>query len=181
MQKNKKLIESMENIFRTSNSPEELFDAFRVAIENKVKDEELYKILLRNKALSIDEISMYTEKICKVFPDVSYNIFFCVGQLLESISSYGKHNEKAFSYFMKSAGSAPASNEPYLAISKMYNAELNVPRFEVVAETVEDGISKVEIKSPLCFALSNLYLNRGDKEKALSYQKLGEIYQREGK
>ncbi len=181
MLKNKKTLENLETIFRTSNSPEELFDSFRISIENKIKDEELYKILLRNKALSIDEILMYTEKICKVFPDLSYNIFFCVGQLLESISSYGKHNEKAFAYFMKAAGSNPGLNEPYLSIAKMYNSELNIPKFEIVAEAIEDGISKVDIKSPLCFALSNLYLDRREKEKALSYQKLGEIYQREGK
>ena len=181
MPKNKKIIESLESVFRTSNSPEELFDSFRLSIETKIKDEELYKILLRNKALSIDEILMFTEKICKVFPDLSYNIFFCVGQLLESISSYSKHYEKAFAYFMKAANSTPALNEPYLAIAKMYNGELNIPKFEIVTEAVEEGISKVEIKSPLCFALSNLYTKRGNKEKALSYQKLGEIYQREGK
>ncbi len=178
---NKRLIDSVESVFRTSGSPEELFDAFRTAIENKIKDEELYKILLRNKALSIDEISMYAEKICSVFPDLSYNIFFCVGQLLESISSYGKHNEKALAYFMKAADALPASNEPYLAIAKMYNGDYNMPKFEIVALAVEAGISKVETKSPLCFALSNLYLDRGDKEKALSYQKLGELFQRDGK
>ncbi len=181
MQKNKKFIENLENVFRTSGSQEELFDTFRLSIENRIKDEELYKILLRNKALSIDEILMYTEKICKVFPDLSYSIYYCVAQLLESISSYGKHNERALDYYIKASALIPSSNEPYLAIAKMYNNELNVPRFEVVVEKLEEGISKVDVKSPLCFALSNLYLNRGEDEKALSCQKLGEIYQREGK
>jgi len=181
MKKNRKLIEGLENIFRTSSSSEELFDTFRLSIENKIKDEELYKILLRNKALSIDEICMYTEKICKVFPELTYNIYFCVGQLLESISSYGKHYEKAFLYLKKATESVPEANEPYVAMAKMYNNELNIPKFEIIASIIEDGLSKVAVKSPLCFALSNLYQNRGEKEKGLSFQKLGEIFQREGK
>lgn len=181
MKKSQNYIELLENTFRTSSSSEELFDSFRLAIESNIKDEELYKILLRNKALSIDEISMYTEKICKVYPDISYNIYFCVGQLLESISSYGKHNEKAFLYLKKAADSIPMKNEPYLAMAKMYNSELNIPKFEVIADAIEKGISLVDMKSPVCFALANLYQSHGDREKGLSYQKLGEIYQREGK
>jgi hypothetical protein len=178
---NSTIKQTLEEIFRRSNSSDELFDTFRVAIDRKIHDEELYKILLRNKALSVDEISMFTEKICREFPDLSYNIYFCVGQLLESISSYGKHNERAFQYLIKAAQSQPESLEPYLAIAKIYNSELDVPLFENVVRVIEDGIELVKIKSPLCFAISNLYSKRGDKEKSLSYQKLGEIYQREGK
>ena len=171
-----KLKQELEEIFRTSNSPDELFDTFRVAIERKIHDEELYKILLRNKALSADEISMFTEKICKEFPDLSYNIYFCVGQLLESISTYGKHNERALQYFGKASNIIPEAEEPYLAIAKMYNNELNVPKFEIVAQIIEDGIAHVKIKSKLCFALAELLTKRGDKEKSQSFKKLGDIY-----
>ena len=175
-----KLKQDLEEIFRTSNSPDELFDTFRVAIERKLHDEELYKILLRNKALSVDEISMFTEKICKEFPDLSYNIYFCVGQLLESISTYGKHNERALQYFEKAANIKPESEEPFLAIAKMYNNELNIPRFETVAKIIEDGISKVRMKSKLCFVLADLLVKRGEKEKSLNFKKLGEIYLKGG-
>ncbi|MDR3626819.1 MAG: hypothetical protein P4L45_08290, partial [Ignavibacteriaceae bacterium] len=134
-----KLKLELEEIFRNSNSPDELFDTFRVAIERKIYDEELYKILLRNKALSVDEISMFAEKICREFPDISYNIYYCVGQLLESISTYGKHNERALQYFEKASIINPEAAEPYLAIAKMYNSELNVPGFEIIAKLIEDG------------------------------------------
>lgn len=175
-----KLKQDLEEIFRTSSSSDELFDSFRVAIERKIHDEELYKILLRNKALSADEISMFTEKICKEFPDLSYNIYFCVGQLLESISTYGKHNERALQFFEKAANIRPESGEPYLAIAKMYNNELDVPKFETVAKIIEDGISRVKIKSPLCFVLSAMLNKRGEKEKSLNFKKLGEIYLKDG-
>ncbi len=181
MRNRSKLKQSIEEVFRISGSPDELFDAFRVAIENKIRDEELYKILLRNKALSVDEISMFAEKICKEFPDLSYNIYFCVGHLLESISSYGKHAEKALHYYKKSAEANPTEDAPYLAIAKMYNREFNLPRFEVIVKTLEDGMLSVKIKSSLCFALAELYKDAGDGTKSLGFQKLGEIYQREGK
>lgn len=180
MHQSSKLKQELEVIFRTSNSSDELFDSFRAAIEKKIHDEDLYKILLRNKALSADEISMFAEKICKEFPDLSYNIYFCVGQLFESISSYGKYLERAFLYYTKAANSKPSLNEPYLAIAKMYNAEFNIPKFETIIQTIEDAIAKVNFKSPLCFSLANLFKKIGNNEKSIGYQKLGEIYQREG-
>ncbi len=173
--------QKLEDVFRNSNSPDELFDSFRIAISGRIKDEELYKILLRNKALSTDEISMFAEKICKEFPGLRYNIYFCVGQLFGSISTYGKHLDKALAYMLKSAAAEPTLSEPYTAIAKMYNKELNIPALETIIKTIEDGISLVEIKSPLCFALVDLYKLSGDKDKELGYQKLGEIFQREGK
>jgi hypothetical protein len=174
------LKQDLEEIFRTSSSSDELFDAFRVAIERKIHDEELYKILLRNKALSVDEIAMFTEKICKEFPDLSYNIYFCVGQLLESISTYGKHSERALQYFEKASNISLHSGEPYLAIAKMYNNELDVPKFDIVAKIIEDGIAKVKIKSALCFALAELLNKKGEKDKSLNFKKLGEIYLKDG-
>ncbi len=175
------LKQSLENIFRTSNSPDELFDAFRVAIDRKFNDQELYKVLLRNSALSIDEISMFAGKICKEFPDMSYSIYYCVGQLLSSISSYSKHHEEALRYYLRAASKNPIAYEPYLAIAKMYNSELNVPRFEVVIQIIADGIALVNFKSPLCFALADLYKLVGDVEREQNYLTLGELYQQEGK
>jgi tetratricopeptide (TPR) repeat protein len=175
------LKQSLEDIFRTSNSSDELFDAFRVAIDRKIKDEEFYKVLLRNSALSIDEISMFAGKICKEFPEISYSIFFCVGQLFSSISSYSKHHEEALRFYLKAVSKNPQAHEPYLAIAKMYNNELNVPSFEVLVQIIADGITFVNIKSVLCFALADLYKLKGDYEREQNYLTLGELYRQEGK
>lgn len=175
------LKQSLENIFRTSNSADELFDAFRIAIDRKFNDEELYKVLLRNSALSKDEISMFAGKVCKEFPEMSYNIFYCVGQLLSSISSYSKHHEDALRFYLRAASKEPQTHEPYLAIAKMYNSELNVPRFEVMVQIIADGIALVNLKSPLCFALADLYKLIGDIEREQDYLTLGKLYQQEGR
>ena len=169
----------VENIFVNSSSPDELFDAFRAAIENKIKDVQLYKSLLWNKALSPDEISMYAEKICKEFPDSCFKIFYAVAQILESISVYGIYHERAMNYFKKAAKASPESHEPYVAIAKMYNFELDCPRIKNVLKTLEQGIETVHLKSKVCFALSNIYKKTGDKENEKLYQSMGEKYQRE--
>lgn len=169
----------IEAIFRTSGSPDDLFDAFGVAINNKTKDPELYKILLRNKALSTDEIAMFAEKICKEFPEFRYSIFTCVAQLFSSISFYGKHHHKALGYYKKAADSDDTNPFPYLSAAKIYNQELNVPSFEELTFFIRDGIQKSYQKSKLCFALAELYKNRGEIDNEKIYRRLGEKYQRE--
>ena len=169
----------VENIFVNSNSTDELFDAFRAAIENKIKDVALYKSLLWNKALSPDEISMYAEKVCKELPDCCFKIYYAVGQILESISVYGIYYERAMNFFKKAAKAEPDSHEPYVAIAKMYNFELDCPSLKNILKTLEQGLETVHLKSKVCFALSSIYKKTGDKENEKLYQSKGEKYQRE--
>jgi tetratricopeptide (TPR) repeat protein len=172
---------NLENIFRNSASSDELFDTFRIAIERGIQDSNIYRLLLWNKALSPDEIMMFAEKICKENPDVSYQIYNWVGKIFSSISVYGELNEKALNYFKKAAKSNPSAHEPYIAITKLYNVDLNIPGFDTVIKAVEKGLETVDKKSKLCFAISKLYKIKGDFESENAYQKLGEKYQREGK
>jgi len=171
----------LERIFKTSNSADELFDYFRIAIENKLKDAYLYKILLWNKALSPDEISMYAEQICKIHPDLSFQIYYWGAQVFSSLSIYGEYHDRAFEYFKKASIVNSSALEPYLAIAKLYNYDLNIPEFENIIRFVKKGIDNIELKSKLCFALSKLYKRKGDRETERAYQKLGEKYQREGR
>ena len=55
----------VESAFRQSASSGELFDALKLAINHRLADVELYKILLGNPTLSKYELIMFTEKICK--------------------------------------------------------------------------------------------------------------------
>jgi tetratricopeptide (TPR) repeat protein len=171
----------IENIFRNSDSPDELFDIFRIAINQGIQDSSIYRLLLWNKALSPDEIMMFAEKICKENPEASYQIYNWVGRIFSSTSVYGEHNEKALEYYKKASHSNPIAHEPYIAITKLYNSELNLPRFDIIIKTIEKGLETVDKKSKLCFSISKLYKTKGDIESANAYQKLGEKYQREGR
>jgi hypothetical protein len=168
----------IEQIFKISGSPDELFDAFRLAIGSGIKDEEIYKILLANKALSNDEIKMYAEKICKDFPELCPSIYFWTARVFESFANHLDKFQNAFFYYKKSISSDESDLRPYLAIARMYNNELDLPQFKDVTGVLLKGISKVDIKSKICFALSNLYKKRRDVDNASYYQMLGERYQR---
>lgn len=168
----------LEKLFRTSNSSNDLFDGFRIAIENKIADIDLYKTLLWNKALSPDEISMFAEKICQDFPDYSYNIYLWVGKIFGAGALLGEHYEKAISFFTKASIKNEHSAEPLLSIAGIYNKELNIPPFEDVIQIIESRISKVEIKSSVYFALSDIYKSAGNAKEARKYRSLGEKYQR---
>jgi tetratricopeptide (TPR) repeat protein len=175
------LKKKIEDIFRTSNSPDELFDTFRQAIENHIGDEEVYKILLWNKALSADEICMYAEKLCRDYPNLSFRIFYDVAKILEANSVYGNYYSLALTYFNKAAEANPESFLPYTAAAVMYNKDLNLPPFDKLTDFLIAGMDKVERKSKICFTLVNLYKKKGNREKEKIFQRLGEKYQKEGK
>ncbi len=167
-------------IFQTSNSQDELFDNFRIAINQKIKDIDLYNVLLWNKALSNDEIVMYAEKICKEIPEFCCKVYLAVAKILDSTSIYGDNKEMAFDYIKKAALSNKTSTEPYIIISEMYNKELNLPPFEKIVSFLEKGINLVDEKSKLNFILAKLYGKIGDIERGKNYQKKGEEHQKHG-
>jgi hypothetical protein len=173
--------QKIESVFRNSGSSDELFDAFRLAVENRIKDEDLYKILLWNKALSVDELGMYAEKICREFPDISFNVCFDVGKILEATSVYGSNLELALSYFIKATRKEPGSVLPYVAAAALYNKELDLPEFENLINFLKEGLENVDQKSKICFALVDLYKTKDEEEKEKIYRKMGEKYQRSGK
>jgi hypothetical protein len=170
-----------ESIFRNSDSPDELFDTFRIAVEQNIKDSNIYRTLLWNRALSSDEIMMFAEKICKDSPGLCYKIYSWVGKIFFSNFVYGELNEQALEYYKKAAKSNPAAHEPYIAIARFYNPDLNIPSFSSVIKTLLDGMETVEKKSKLCFMISKLYKNNSRVDEAKKYQRMGERYQQDGK
>ncbi len=166
--------------FQFSNSQDELFDNFRIAINQKIRDIALYNALLWNKALSTDEIKMYAEKICKEIPEFCFDIYLSVAKILDSNSLYGNNKESAFGYIKKAAAHDKTSIEPYIIISEMYSKELDLPPFDNIIRFFENGLHDVREKSKLSFLLARLYGRIGDIEKGKSYQKRGEEYQRNG-
>jgi hypothetical protein len=167
-------------IFQFSNSQDELFDNFRVAIERKIKDLALYNALLWNKTLSVDEILMFAEKICKEIPEFSFNIYLTVAKILDTNPQYENKKEIAFGFIKKAAASDHGSIEPYIIISEMYDEELNIPPLEQVADFFENGFRYVKERSKLSFLLAKLYGKTGDIETGKKYQKRGEEYLENG-
>lgn len=167
-------------VFQLSNSQDELFDNFRTAIDQKIKDINLYNTLLWNKTLSVDEMLMFAEKICKEIPGFCFDIYLSVAKILDSNSFYGNNKEIAFDYIKKAAASEKISIEPYIIVSEIYNKELDLPSFNKIVAFFEDGFLHVKEKSKLSFILARLYGKIGNIEKGKSYQKKGEEYLERG-
>lgn len=178
--KNKEVQKEIEKIFQFSNSQDELFDNFRIAIDQKIKDIALYNSLLWNKALSVDEVLMFAEKICKEIPGFCFDIYLSVAKVLDANPLYENDKETAFNFIVKAATSGQDSIEPYVIISEMYNKELNTPPFDKIAAFFENGFLNVREKSKLSFLLARLYGKIGDVETGRKYQKKGEEYLEKG-
>jgi len=172
--------EDIEFVFRNSNSPEELFDAFRKAITGRVEDIELYKILLANPILSGEELKMYTEHLSKVFRDNAFDLFMWTGKIFSHYTSEYERLEDSISYFVKAFYKNPRSHEPTCKLLQLYNYDMNLPTNKVILDVVEECVNLVEKKSEVYKELSRLYSRTGNGEKAAEYMHLAHKYSKEG-
>lgn len=164
----------IENIFRNSESHDELFDAFQSAINLKLDDLEAFKILIANPVLSPDEIKMFTEKLLKVMPEKSYSILMWAGKIFESQPDNYDYLEDAFNYYNRAISYQPDSFLPFLRLLNLYNYEIDYPMNRKIIGTVENLLPKVDQKSTIYYALSAHYKKCGNKDRETEYLALAE-------
>ncbi|MGE5430056.1 MAG: hypothetical protein ACM3QX_03225 [Syntrophomonadaceae bacterium] len=174
-----KLKLDLERIFREATSSGELFDSFQKALKHKLKDVDLYKILLSNIILSPDEIKMYTEKLCREYKDIRYDIYMWAANILESMHSE-EYLESAFEYYRKATEFNRADHQPYISLAKMYNPDLDFPPRKVLLELLESGLQDVQHKSKLCKSIAELYDVLQDKVMKQKYLAMAAKYARSG-
>ena len=163
-----------ENIFRNSTSPDLLFDAFQEAIKLKIKDPEIFKILLGNPALSKDEIKMFVEKLIKEFPGYSHELTIWVAKIFEHKDDYHNSLGETIRYYKRANDYKPDSPEPLLNLLSLYNYELDLPTNKDILEFVETRSSLVKVKSKIYYALADHYKKIGNKKLELKYFALAE-------
>jgi len=164
----------IEEIFRNSESHDELFDAFQIAVNIKFRDPEVFKILIANPVLSPDEIKMFTEKLINVIPEQTYNILMWTGKIFESHPNHYDHLEDAFNYYNRAISHQPESFMPYLRLLNLYNYEIDYPMNRKIIGTIENLASKVDQKSKVYYALSAHYKKCGNKDLEAEYLAMAE-------
>ncbi len=172
--------EEIEYIFRNSNSPDELFDAFRKAITGKITDIELYKILLANPVLSGEELKMYTEHLSKVFRENAFDFFMWTGGIFANYTSEFERLEDSISYYVKALYNNPSHYEPYCRLLQLYNHDLCLPTNRIIIDIIEESLERIEKKSIVCLELSKLYSKLGNKIKEAEYRKMAQHSARSG-
>jgi len=173
-------LEEIEYIFRNSNSPDELFDAFRKAITQRISNKETYKILLGNPILSSEELKMYTEHLSKVFSNDAYDYFMWTGNIFSHYSSEYERLEDSVSYYVKAIYNNPLNEEPYCRLLSLYNFDLNLPTNKIIIDLAEEGLNRIDKKSILCREMAKLYERLGLKVKAAEYIQLACKHSKEG-
>lgn len=167
-------LSQIENIFRTSASPEELFDAFREAINTRVTDIDLYKILLGNPSLSADEIKMYAEKLAKEIPDQTINTFMWTAAVFEHQKDDYEKLEDAIKYYQRSFEHDSTSALPLISLLGLYNFDLETPINKSIVEYVDLHVTSVYQKSRVYFSMANLYKQKENYMLAAKYLAFGE-------
>lgn len=167
-------LNKIENIFRNSTSPDFLFDAFQEAIKLKVKDPEIFKILLGNHALSTDEIKMFVEKLIKEFPSHAHELSIWAAKIFEHKDDYHNSLEDAVHYYKRAHDYKQDSFVPLLNLLTLYNYEFALSINKNIIELVEDRISSISLKSKIYYALADHYKKIGDKQLEMKYFALAE-------
>ncbi len=166
----------IENIFRFSNNPDEIFDAVDAAIRNKICDVELYKILLGNPALSKDELIMYAEKLSREFKSCTYDLYMWTAKIFGNNYLDHYNLEKSLYYLKKASSKKPSQNEPYISALKLYNYDLELPVNEKIIEMMKSGFEKVDSKTEVYNALADHYNRVGNLELKRKFRALAEKY-----
>lgn len=168
----------IESSFRTSNSSGELFDALKLAINNKIKDVSLYKILLANPTLSKYELIMFTEKICKDFEHCRYELYLWAAQVFESRTGDYDFTEDSFYFYQKAFLTSPEQHNPLMGAFNLFNYDYEIPANNNILSFINIGVATVMKKSVVYKRLADHFYKVGNKELKVKYQKLANVQQK---
>lgn len=162
--------EEIRQRFTSAKNFNEIFDAFESAINQKIDDVELYRLLFWNDSLQIEEIVLFGEKLAKEFPHNAYDIYMWMANVFEAVFASRDNFEHSLTYYQKAASVNPANSDPYLDACDCYDPDLNIPPLESLIEFVKRGLDHVQSKKSLCSRLSYFYHLLGDEDLAEYYR-----------
>jgi hypothetical protein len=164
-------VEEIRRCFAASTDFNEIFDVFQVAIAQRLKDVEPYRLLFWNHSLTPDEVRLFGEKLAVEFPDMAYDVFLWLASIFEVTYSSSDNFELAVHYYRRAAQSKPDEPDPYLDACDCYDPDLNIPPITTLIDFVTGGLEMVRNPVTLYKRLAYLYELTGDTG-------LSELYRR---
>lgn len=156
--------------FASATDFNEIFDAFEDALEQRLEDVELYRLLFWNHSLNADELCLFGEKLATDFPTIAYDIYMWLASVFEvTYSSYDNY-DLAVEYYKKAAAVRPNEPDPYLDACDCYEPDLNIPPVDVLIDFLKAGIQHVGNSKSLYLRLAHLYGVIGDDEQSEYYR-----------
>lgn len=167
-------IDELRHIFASGSDFNDLFEAFQDALDQKLHDIELYRLLFWNNALSPDELCLFGEKVAREFPDIAYDTYMWLASVFEVTYSAYDNFELAIKYYRKAAAAKPSEPDPYLDACDCYDPDLNIPPIDILIEFVRNGLEHVGNRKSLMLRLARLYELSGDDEQSEYYRRLAD-------
>lgn len=167
-------LDELRAIFANGTDFNDLFEAFRDALEQGIKDLELYRLLFWNNSLSPDELCLFGGKLAREFPDIAFDIYMWLANVFEVTYSSYDNFELALLYYRKAAEVRPDHLDPYMNACDCYDPDLNIPAVDILIDFVKDGIGHMGNKKSLLLRLSRLYEQSGDVEQSEYYRRLAD-------
>lgn len=152
----------------------EIFDAFEDALEQRIQDVDLYRLLFWNPVLKAEEVCLFGEKLAKEFPSIAYETYMWLANVFEVTYALYDNFELAMKYYQKAAEQRPSEIQPYLNAADCYEQDLNIPPFDMLIEFLKGGLKNVVEKKALLTRISYLYQIHGDQEQADYYRNLAD-------
>ncbi len=162
--------EELRQRFSSSKSFNDIFDAFEAALQQRIDDIELYRLLFWNNALTADEITLFGEKLAKEFPHIAYDVYMWMANVFEALYASSDNFEHSLQYYQKAAQVNPVVPDPYLDACDCYEPDLNIPPLATLIDFVKSGAERVPNKKSLLQRLSYLYRLQGDDDLAEYYR-----------
>jgi hypothetical protein len=166
--------EEIRSKFANSTDFNELFDAFEDAIEQRIEDVVLYRLLFWNSSLAPDELCLFGEKLAKEFPNLAFDTYMWLASVFEVTYSSYDNFELAMKYYHKAAKARPHEESPYLDAADCYDPDLNIPPADSLISFLKGGLKQVENKKNILLRLSYLYQVSGNQEQADYYRSLAD-------
>lgn len=164
-------LDEIRKTFSSSTDFNEIFDVFQSALQQKIRDVELYRLLFWNQSLTADEIRLFGEKLAAEFRDLAFDVYLWLASVFEVTTSSNDNYELALQYYQKAAGIRPAEPDPYLDACDCYDPDLNIPPLVVLVEFLRRGLEHVENPAPLYKRMASLYELAGDTERSEHYRR----------
>lgn len=163
-------IEEIRKKFESSTEFNDIFDAFEQAIEQRLDDIQLYRLLFWNHTLSPDELCLFGEKLAKEFPALAYDAYMWLASIFQVMHSMDDNYERAIEYYKKAAAHRPSEPSPYLDAADCYEPDLNIPPIHVLIDFLKEGAARLSRPQPLYQRLASFYEICGNDEMNKFYR-----------
>jgi hypothetical protein len=163
-------VDEIRRRFAGSNDFNEIFDAFEDAVNQRLVDLQLFRLLFWNHSLTPDELCLFGEKLAKEYPDIAFEVYRWLASVFAVTYSAYDNYELALTYYKKAAYTRPSDPASYLDASDCYEPDLNIPPIDALIDFLKFGLDHVTAPEQLLRRLSALYALFGDPDLSEYYK-----------